>query len=292
MQIINHKQSNKNSTLKSIVIIYHSGSGSTKTISELFKERLAEYSIDLVKAAKNYDFQQLRQYDFIMLGFPTYHCAPSTTIMDFIDKIPAAAKPMKAFVFSTCGLYGGNAVKVVIEKLFTKNIITSDYTRIVGPASDGALLFPEPLSRLFSFLSYSLKYHITTKWKLDKAVSQIHRAIHSSETKLRVPLYKWYVPINDIFKYFGEKNYDMYKEAIHILSNRCDNCELCVKNCVRDCLTKNDPHPVFDPKNCEFCLKCIHHCPNKAIIFSEKMKDRIRFNRKFYNQLKKKMLQG
>ena len=48
-----------------------------------------------------------------------------------------------------------------------------------------------------------------------------------------------------------------------------------------------DYYITIDTDKCEFCLKCVHNCPVKAIIFSEKMKDKLRLDRKFYNKLKK-----
>jgi len=81
-----------------------------------------------------------------------------------------------------------------------------------------------------------------------------------------------------------------YRDRLHILGDRCTNCNLCVENCERGSWVEGEERPSFNPMNCEFCLECVHNCPKKAIIFSEKMKDRPRLNKAFYRKLKTGLL--
>ena len=64
----------------------------------------------------------------------------------------------------------------------------------------------------------------------------------------------------------------------------------CVKGCIRGCWKEGKEIPSFDPENCELCLKCVHNCPERAIVFSKAMVDRPRLNRKFYSGLKEGLL--
>ncbi len=271
--------------MNKVLVLYHSGSGSTKLISEVLSEKLSgTCEVDLLKISKNFDYQQLVNYDLLIFGFPTYSCQPSLSMKEFVEKTPPFQKQVKAFVFTTCGLYTGNALRILIKQLYKKNLVSIGNLQIIGPASDGALLFPKLTKIIF-------QYEKNVCVKIKKAVNKITDALNSSEPKLQIPAYKWYVPLNDILLYFGELTYKKYKDKMHIIEERCVNCNICVNNCPRNCWESGEKIPTFDPQDCEFCLKCIHNCPQNAIIFSDKMKDNQRLNISFYNGLKKKMFE-
>jgi len=278
---------------KKILILYHTGSGSTKTICHILKDKFTEkHKVDVTSISKNFNYNNVTDYDLILLGFPTYHCEPSTSMLEFVEKMPVFNKNIKAFIFTTCGLYPGNSLRILIKNLDQKKIKTEGYMSITGPASDGILLFPLTISNIFSFISYINKYQFTTKWKLKNGLRLINKMLQSDEIKTRIPLSKWYVPINNIFKYKGQKEYIKYKDNLHILEEKCSNCNLCVKNCLRSCWEKNIVSPEFNSSNCEFCLKCVHSCPENSIIFFNKMADKPRFNNQFYSKLKKQISQS
>lgn len=276
--------SGKGGETKKILILFHSGSGSTRTVSEVFRKKLSKsYTVDMIQVSPNPDYQVLSKYDFLLFGFPTYHCRPSTSIMEYVGNMPSIGSLQTAFVFTTCGLYTGNGLRMLIKKLQEKRIITIGYLEIRGPASDGALLYPSSL--LFMF-----EYEKRAGEKIEKAVSGIEDSLRSHTTESRIPAYKWYVPINNVGSFFGERVYNGYRDGLCILSDVCTNCNLCVKNCERGCWTKGEEQPSFTPMNCEFCLECVHNCPKKAIIFSEKMKGKPRLNKAFYRRLKAGLL--
>lgn len=269
---------------KKILIVYFSGSGSTKTISEVFQEKLSQfYKVDILRVGYDFNYQRLFDYDFFVLGFPTYNCEPPRSMLEFVEKIPEVNPSKNAFVFTTCGLYTGNSLRIFIKKLFQKRIITTGYTQIRGPASDGVLVFP-------SFISFMFRYEKSAKQKIEKSVVEIRKLINSPTSELKVPRYKWYVPINNLFMYFSEKQFNKYRDRFHILEDRCINCNLCVKSCINGCWTEGENHPSFNPTNCELCLKCVHNCPEKAIVFSDNMKDKPRLNSKFYRSLKEGLI--
>ncbi|WP_038290378.1 flavodoxin family protein [Acetivibrio straminisolvens] len=64
----------KEASTSKILIVYHSGSGSTKTICEVLKTRLSKYYIIDMYNLFHIDNNILNNYDLIVFGFPTYHC--------------------------------------------------------------------------------------------------------------------------------------------------------------------------------------------------------------------------
>ena len=276
----------RNGGTRKVLIICHSGSGSTKTISELFRKKLSElYAVDMVQVGPNPNYQILSDYDFLLFGFPTYHGRPSTSMMEYVDNMPRLRAPQMTFVFTTCGLYTGNSMRILITRLWEKNVIAAGHLQVRGPASDGVLLYPPQISLM-------VKYEKKAGEKVTRAVSDISRLLNLQTTEPSKPTPKWYVPLNGVVNFFGERAYHRYRDGLHILGDECTNCNLCVKNYERGCWLAGQDRPSFKPMNCEFCLECVHNCPQQAIVFSEKMRDKPRSNRRFYRGLKAGLLES
>jgi len=253
-------------------------------VSEILKAKLSKFHrVDLIQTGRRFDYQTILAYDYLVFGFPTYHCEPSPAIMDFIRKIPEQKEFKAAFAYTTYGLYTGNSMRIFIRKLLDKKIYINDFFQIKGPASDGVLLFP-------SIISFMFKYENNVKKKIDKYADKISKLADSPSNQLHIPRYKWYVPLNEIIKFFGKKVYDRYRNNLRILKERCINCKLCVKNCEWECFSEGKEYSLLNTENCKFCLKCVHNCPAKAIIFSDRMKNKPRLNRTFYKKMKCQIL--
>ncbi len=162
-----------------MLILFHSGSESTKTVGEVFRHKLSKsYTVDMVQVSPDLDHQIIFDYDFLLSGSPTYHCRPSTSMTDFIDRMPGLDSPKMAFALITCGLYTGNCLRILIQRLWEKNIITVGHLQVRGPASDGALLFPSWLSPMF-------KYEKNTRKKIEESVSEIGDLSRAQTSELK-----------------------------------------------------------------------------------------------------------
>jgi flavodoxin/NAD-dependent dihydropyrimidine dehydrogenase PreA subunit len=267
---------------KKILIIYHSGSGSTRTISEVLRDRLLDnYKVDMVKICPDFDYGELSKYDQVLLGYPTYYFKPSLSTSEFIEKMPVFRKKIRFFIFTTYGLYSGNSIRILAGMLQKKNITLIDHFQIRGPASDGVLLLP-------SFFRLFFRYERKVSTKIDRIVRTIKRNIEEPGQIIKIPLPRWYSPLTNLFsRQIHSIDYSAYKKNLRVLEYRCNNCNVCVDNCIRNCWSEGKDFPSINTNNCEFCLKCIHNCPGKAIVFTEKMKDSPRLDKIFYNKLKR-----
>ena len=269
---------------KKIAIIYHSGSGSTRTVSEVLTDKLSRHcTTSLIPVSLDFDYPSLNTYDVLLFGFPTYSCKPSQSMLEFIDTMPVLSAVKNAVVFTTCSLYTGNAIRIMVKKLASKNIVTTMFFKVNGPASDAALIISSPPAFL-------LRYEKKACKKIEDAVSYIIDQNNEPSEKPKIPFYKWYVPLNKTLIYFAEKKYNTYRDTMEVIDERCINCNTCVTNCIRDGWSGGNTKPEFNPSLCELCLKCVHNCPENAIIFSEKMKDNYRLNNKFYKEMKRLFL--
>lgn len=258
-----------------VLILYHSGAGSTKTIAEIYYKKLDTYFIDINSIDLDYDYKKLQNYEFLILAFPTYHCSPSPSILEFIRNMPVFDEPKKSFAFTTYGLFSGNALREFIKECSTKNLKVCGYSAYRAPATDGALLLP-PIPFMFS-------YEKNIAYKIDVDIKKIKEIIKTDTDKVQCPSFKLYTILNYPNKVLGKA----YKHKLKLIEENCSNCNKCVNNCMRKCWNiYNSTYPQYKVENCEFCFRCIHHCPNGAIVLSKKTKTKVKLNESFYKDLK------
>ena len=239
----------------------------------------------MVRICPNFNYEGLPQYDLVLMGYPTYYFKPSLSTLEFVDKLPVFRNKIQFHIFTTYGLYSGNSIRTLISMLLGKNAIVTGHTQIRGPASDGVLLLP-------SFFRLFFRYERKTKMKVDKIIGEIGGFLNNSGKISKIPIPRWYSPITGLFsKQIHGIDYSTYKKNLKVLEDRCTNCNVCVDNCIRNCWTEGKDFPSINTNNCEFCLKCVHNCPTRAIIFTDKMKDSPRLDRAFYKKLKQKTFQ-
>ncbi|WP_038290377.1 hypothetical protein [Acetivibrio straminisolvens] len=218
-------------------------------------------------------------------------------MMEYAANLPVLLDEKKAVILTTYGLYPGDSIQMLAKELTKKNIVIIDYCGIRGPASDGVLTLPSFLTLMFNYEKSAF-----TKIQSMEQIIKTTLDTKSDDTYSKIPPSKWYVPLNDIIRPTGERKYEEMKSKISVDPQRCKRCCLCARSCGRNCWVYNENGdfqknqlsskntPMYNPDNCEFCLKCIHNCPEKAIYFSEKMKDKPRLNKAFYESLKKKLI--
>ncbi|MDC7239744.1 MAG: hypothetical protein PQJ50_05220 [Spirochaetales bacterium] len=229
-------------------ILYHSGAGSTQTIAEVYHELLNCSSCSIESVSLNYDYSSLEDIDILVFGFPTYHCAPSTTALDFIDKMPAFVQPVRLFVFTTYALYPGNALRKFIGKAARKNLVLCGHAAYRSPASDGSLLLPH--------MNFMFNYGKTVPKLVQRDVSKI-RSILRGQTaiKVRKPGVRLYTILNFPNSFIAKR----FKMTFTILMDRCIQCGRCQRNCLRGCWEDTEGGPVVNYANCESCWLSSNH---------------------------------
>lgn len=263
-----------------ILFLYYSGAGSTQTIVETLHEILEEsHEIEVSHIDSSYDYSRINKFDLTVFGFPTYACKPPLSMREFIENMPVFEEPQKAIIFTTYALYQENCLKSFAESLKEKNILVNESFGLKAPATDGSLILPASWNFLYTYENKAVI-------KLKKMITVIESLAESNQNQYKEIKSKWYSALNEIFIGSIDKNYDKIKNELDIIQERCINCNTCINDCPRGCWSRANEFPEVDVTDCELCLKCVHHCPTKAIIFTEKMKDRQRLNHKFYNELK------
>jgi flavodoxin/ferredoxin len=270
---------NSNSRRNKILLVHHSGSGSTRMIGSLFEGKLkGSNDVHTIQIRPGFDFRIIPDYDLVIMGFPTYYFKPSLSAMEFVENLNEL-KGKSFFLYTTYGLYSGNSIRILSDALKKKNGCIIGYAQIRGPASDGVLLFPS--IKLFS------RYERKADKKINRALDDIKMYFQLGKKKENIPWMRWYSPLTQMLKrQLGRIDYSQYRSNLKVLEERCTNCNICVKNCIRDSWKKGNKYPSISIEDCEFCLKCVHNCPEKAIIFNDTMVDRPRLDIKYYQKQK------
>lgn len=54
-------------------------------------------------------------------------------------------------------------------------------------------------------------------------------------------------------------------QNLYKVNEDCIKCGICKQVCPAGCISLNNDKVVYDMKNCQTCMACIHNCPKKAI---------------------------
>jgi ferredoxin len=253
--------------MKKILSIYHSGVGNTKLLSEMITVFLQNKKIAIENfSVEQFDSEKIADYDFLIIGFPTYFLEASKVIQNFVDDLPRYENPKYAFIYTTCGLFSANTLYNFAAKLREKNINVVHSTVYRCPATDFVLIMP------------SFKPTLTFENKLQSHIERdLKRAFYGFKHRIiSTPKFKLYSIFTKSMEAVERKN------TIQINHNLCIVCGKCARNCPHNCFTKTESSIVFEIENCENCYRCIHHCPVRALSLNGKT-PKILFDAEFYD---------
>jgi ferredoxin/flavodoxin len=252
--------------MKKILSLFHSGVGNTKFVSERIINYLTSKNVSIENfSVEHFDNEKIFDYEFLIIGFPTYFLEASKVMGEFIASLSRFENPKYAFIYTTCGLFSANTLYNFAANLRTKNIHVVHSAVYRCPATDFVLIMPSFKPTLT--FEKNLQMHI--ELDLKKAFYNFkHR-------KISPPKFKLYSVFTKSMEAVERK------KTIQINQSLCITCGKCVKNCPHKCFSKNDNGIKFEIENCENCYRCIHHCPVRALSLNGKT-PKILFDNTFY----------
>lgn len=242
--------------MKKIVVLYHSGVGNTRKVSEKIYYKLGKFfKVDLYSVEKLPETLDLNNYDGIVIGFPVIHTHPTKTILKFINSIEKLKNPKPTYIFTTCGLYSANTLRIFAKHCITKNVIpVLDRVYSGCPATDGVLIAP--------FIKRFFRFHKDLEKNIIKDLDVFLSIINNGCFRLKMPRFKLYSILNYPNKLAGQ----LITLPIYIHYEKCIKCGKCIVNCPTKAFKKDKyNYPLFNSKKCEKCYRCIHHCPKLAL---------------------------
>ncbi len=242
--------------MKPFLIVYFSGVGNTKCVAEYIKEYADRFSADIYSVEKLPENFSIENYSAVILGTPTYHAEPAPQLTEFLDTINSE-RIIPAFIFTTCGLYSENCLRILAKECIKHKIIPIHSASYRCSATDGILLTP------FMECWFKNEKDLQSKIKTD---FNIFIGKLKSHSKADIPKTKWYTLLNYPNKMLGK----ITTFTIYLHKYKCTNCGKCQRNCPQNAITIADNYPVIDKEKCMNCYRCIHHCPALALSLSEK----------------------
>lgn len=245
--------------MDNILIIYYSGVGNTKKVATMIFNCIKNnctatiYSIEKLPPKFN-----LNNYDAIIFGFPTIHTAPAQPMLKFISELSYLEKQIPTFLFTTCGLYSANTLRIFGYKCIRKNILPILNKSYRCSATDGSLLAP--------FMKCWFNDEKNLLEKVNRDALQFTKLDKSNFSPI-IPRIKWYSVINFPNKWLGQH----FPFPIYLHKVKCVKCNKCITNCpTKAFTTSDDGFPVFSISKCVHCFRCVHHCPQLALSLSKK----------------------
>lgn len=242
-----------------ILILYYSGVGNTKMIAKRMFEiwnRIHDVTITSIeKLSKNID---IAIYDALVIGFPTIHASPAMPIISFIERTKCLQVPIPTFLFTTCGLYPANTLRIFASKCVKKNMLPVLTRSYRCAATDGVLMAP--------FMNIWFKHERKLYEKITIDTSSFIKQ-RNKLVKVAIPRFKLYSILNYPNKFFGQR----FSPQIYTHKAECVSCGKCINDCPTQSMRKGDEgYPLVNNENCIHCYRCIHHCPKKALSLSKK----------------------
>ncbi|MBQ7783736.1 MAG: EFR1 family ferrodoxin [Oscillospiraceae bacterium] len=241
--------------MKPFLIIYFSGVGNTKAVAEHIEKCASEipteiYSVDNLPQSFSVD-----NYSAVIIGTPTYHAEPALPLMRFLKSTHAHRK-IPAFIFTTCGLYSENCLRILAKECILHSIIPIHSASYRCSATDGILLAP--------FMECWFKNEKNLNDKIQNDLSSFMCKLRS-HAKTDIPKAKWYSLLNYPNKMMGKSS----TFPIYLHKDKCIKCGKCQKNCPQNAISETDSYPVINKTKCINCYRCIHHCPVLALSLSK-----------------------
>ena len=261
-----------------VLVLYHSGVGCTKMVSELISKKLSnKLELSTISIEDITDVSLLNNYKILCMGFPTYHASPSKTMLKFIESLPYFKKTKFVFAYTTCALYSANALRIFAKQCRKKNLIVVYSQSYRSPATDGVLLVPN--IKVFFKFEKGLINKINTDIENFISITMSHKFSY------KFPEFKLYSILNSPNKLLGE----FYKPKIHYFKNLCSHCNVCVSRCPCNSLSFDENEILKHSKiDCEHCFRCIHHCHKKALSLNKRRSPKKQLNSKFWNKKKRR----
>ncbi|MCM1463765.1 MAG: EFR1 family ferrodoxin, partial [Bacteroides sp.] len=223
------------------MVFYFTGTGNSLYAAKQLDDEL----VSIPRALK--DGNRIYKADKIGLVYPIYgHEAPQM-VREFIKSAEFVTDYL--FVVLTYGNRHGGAAELAQNMLasFGKK---ADYIRTIKMVDNFLPAFDmdeqtaaAPEKNIEENLAV-IKSEIAAKAHKIDAVSDLDREAHR--------------------EFLSHPNNIAALGCIYTVSDECVGCGICMKVCPAGCIKIVDQKAVYANGNCQMCMACIHHCPQKA----------------------------
>lgn len=244
--------------IKKGAAIFFSGTGNTKYICKLFKERFKKdnINIDLIDIQRHEKLDG--KYDLYIIGSPIHVEMPPKILVDWMkNNIPNGSE--KCIIVHTLGDKGHRDYRVTLAKIMNDK----GYDIVINES----ITMPNNYYHIL-FKRDSDEYIKTVLGNAPSKVDDIVKDFYSNK-KSSVNYKKDKKSFKMIYEGFLMYTKKYPKRRFSLNENKCINCKICELECPTKNICMENKKITFYNK-CIGCGKCIHRCPTNAILYKNK----------------------
>ncbi len=246
---------------KKLAFLYFSGTGGTRLVAELLCELMPdEFECSAASIEDARSRLVAADSDLIVFLYPTYYLKPAPSMLEFAENLGPFDQPKTAYVVTTYELYAENSIRRFSLVLRRRGLVVAGSAQIRSPGSDVTAALPSFL------IPWWYRFEKKLPEKLRGIAMELAAIASAERSRESIPRLTWYTPFSQLLQILFFNWFDLFKRRFRVLKDRCTRCGFCVEMCVRKAWSMGGEGPVHDPGRCEFCCRCIHRCPNEAVV--------------------------
>lgn len=231
-----------------MTILYFTGTGNSLYVAKSIGGECLSIP-KLIKEGK-YDFED----DKIGFVIPVYHGGVPKLVENFLTKV--SLKSEYIFAVITYGAFSGTASRHLV-KIGKRNNISFSYVNEILMVDNYLPMF-----------DINKEIQNLPQKNIEENLDKIIEEIGQNTKRIRQN-----AVILELMRKTMDRFYDHEFEKRFTVNDKCNGCRTCERVCPVDNIKVDNKATYMN--NCQHCLACIHHCPQKAIsIKKEKNKSR------------------
>lgn len=239
-------------SIKSVKIVYYSGTGNTKKTADIFQSTLKASGADVATfALRDGDLIPEDKADLLLLVYAVHALNAPKLVYAWIKSLPPVNGEKVAVISVSAGgeISPNTACRVACIRRLEKKGYDIIYEKMLVMPSNGFIATPKPLAVM-------LLEVLPTKIKL--IVDELQKGSRFRKTP---PL------LDRILSSIGELEKHgaiFFGKWCIKRSKTCNGCEWCAEHCPAKNIKMQNNKPLFMNK-CHMCLNCLYGCPKNAL---------------------------
>lgn len=251
-----------------IKLVYFSGTGNTRFISEKIKSSFISKGIEDVELFELEDvFNNISVLDIensvIGIGYPVFDYQPPANVMKLVELLKAK-ESRPSFVFGTYTTNGLDSNMHLIDSLYKQNITVVEEGYFKAPGAS-AFLYANSESAL---VRNSIVFDKNPDSAIDDYVANIIKKLSSFNVNMKYLKVK-YNRFNKFHQGFSKMTFGRVFYRNLKVSDDCSGCGVCSEKCPDNNLELvNSKLNILNSNGCLKCLRCVQICKKRAINFT------------------------
>ena len=247
-------------------LYYFSGTGNSYAMAKKLQSELGDCElISTMECVKNKKYELCTElgYDAVGFVFPLYFFSMPKAVIDLVENINLLGINYIFAVITRGGAaWQGGALSHLKAKLKNRGFCLNAGFYVRMPDN------------------YIVAYDIPSSQTREKCLKQANEKINYIVPKIKTmfPIIEseYSVAFRPLVHHFYLKNLNKNDNGFYS-DEKCNSCGLCEKVCHCENINIASGKPHWNHK-CQFCLACIHYCPNKAIQYKKGTINRGRYH--------------